>query len=221
MSQQYILPLFDNDLYHPDNFITSITNEHAYEKIKNWTYNWGINPYEFAILIYGPSSSGKTYLSKIWKNLSNAFVITNDLDILSEELIKQHDAFIMENIEFFDEKKILHSFNLINEHKKYLLMTTKNFTNNFTIQDLASRINSVMKLEICQPDDELMRKLIFKHFSDHSIRVNEQIINYLLINLPREFDKILKLLKKITDFALVHKHAVTISLIKNALSYTE
>lgn len=217
MTQQYILPLFDNDLYHPDNFIISVTNQHAYEKIKNWAYDWGINPYEFALLIYGPSSSGKTYLTKIWKNLSNAFVITKTKNILNDELIRQYNAFIIEDIEFFDEKEILHSFNLINEHKKYLLMTTKNFTNNFNIQDLTSRINSVMKLEIGQPDDELMKKLIFKHFSDRSIRVNEQVINYLLINLPREFDKIFKLLKKITDFALVHKHPITISLIKNAL----
>lgn len=216
-SQQYILPLFSNDLYALDNFINSLSNQVAYNLIKNWSVSWGSKPYEFTVLIYGPPSSGKTYLSKIWQNLSNAFFIKKDLDILSAEDIMQYNAFIMEDIEFWDERKVLHCFNLISEYRKYLLMTTGSLASNFALQDLSSRINAVVRLEINQPDDELMTKLIFKYFSDQSLKVSDCVIEYLLINLPRQFDQMIKLLGVITHFALVHKRAITVPLIKQVL----
>ncbi|MFP3018494.1 MAG: hypothetical protein ACEY3E_06420 [Candidatus Tisiphia sp.] len=216
-SQQYILPLFSNDLYALDNFINSLSNQVAYNSIKNWSVSWGSKPYEFIVLIYGPPSSGKTYLSKIWQNLSNAFFIKKDLDILSAEDIMQYNAFIMEDIEFWNERKVLHCFNLISECRKYLLMTTGSLASNFALQDLSSRINAVVRLEINQPDDELMTKLIFKYFSDQSLKVSDCVIEYLLINLPRQFDQMIKLLGVITHFALVHKRAITVPLIKRVL----
>lgn len=216
-SQQYILPLFGNDRYVLDNFINSPSNQIAYNSIKNWSRIWGSKPYEFTILLYGPPSSGKTYLSKIWQNLSNAFFIRKDSDILSAEHVMKYNAFIMEDIEFWQERNILHCFNLISECRKYLLMTTGSLANNFALQDLSSRINSVLRLEINQPDDELMSKLIFKYFSDQSVKVSDCVIEYLLINLPRQFDQIIKLLDVIMHYALVRKQAVTISLIKHAL----
>ncbi|MCC8398274.1 MAG: hypothetical protein LN569_03100 [Rickettsia endosymbiont of Labidopullus appendiculatus] len=216
-SQQYILPLLGNDRYILDNFITSSSNQVMYNSIKNWSIAWGSKPYEFTILLYGPPSSGKTYLSKIWQNLSNAFFIKKDSDILSAEHIMQYNAFIMEDIEFWHERKVLHCFNLISEYRKYLLMTTGSLANNFALQDLSSRINSVLRLEIKQPDDELMSKLIFKYFSDQSVKVSDCVIEYLLINLPRQFAQMIKLLGAITHYALVHKRAVTIPLIKHVL----
>ncbi len=216
-SQQYVLPLFGNDRYVLDNFINSPSNQIAYNSIKNWSRIWGSKPYEFTILLYGPPSSGKTYLSKIWQNLSNAFFIKKDSDILSTEHVMKYNAFIMEDIEFWQEKKALHCFNLISEYRKYLLMTTGSLANNFALQDLSSRINSVLRLETKQPDDELMSKLIFKYFSDQSVKVSDCVIGYLLINLPRQFDQMIKLLGAITHYALVHKRAVTISLIKHVL----
>lgn len=216
-SQQYIFPLFDKPLYLLDNFINSPSNHSAYCVINNWQIAWGIKPYQLSLLIYGPSSSGKTYLTKIWQNLSNAFVVSKDLQEISNELISKHAAFIIEDIEELEEETILHYFNLINECGKYLLMTTGRFINNFVLPDLTSRINSLMKIEIKQPDDELMSKLIFKHFSEHAIIVNDQIINYLLINLPRQFNQMTILLAKITQFALVAQQPVTLSLIKKAL----
>jgi chromosomal replication initiation ATPase DnaA len=217
-SKQYTLPLFDEDMYILDDFITSLSNQVALDAIKKWSISWGCNPFEFVLLIHGSPSSGKTYLTKIWQNLSGAYLIKNDSDIISEEHIQCYKAFIIEDIELWDEQKALHCFNLISEYRKYLLITTKNSVNNFALQDLSSRINSVIKLEIKRPDDELMRILIFKHFSDHAVIVSDNVIEYLLIILPRQFDQIIKSLKAITHFALVHKKAITISLIKQVLN---
>ena len=216
-SQQYILPLFDNTPYHLDDFITSTSNQAAYDAIENWPVTWGNKPYEHTLLLYGPPSSGKTYIAKIWQNLSNAFVIKKGANILSGTIIKEYNAFILEDIELWDEVEAFHYFNLINEYHKYLLITTGQVLKNFVLRDLSSRLNTVMHVEIKQPDDVLMKKLIFKHFSDNAIRVPEHILNYLLINLPRQFDQIITLLKEITNTAIVYKRAVTISLIKQVI----
>lgn len=213
-SQQYILPLFVNSTYHLDDFIHSPSNQAAYELIENWRTVWGSNPYERTLLLYGPPSSGKTYITKLWRNFSNAFLIKQDSDILSDDAIKKYNAFIVEDIELWDEVDVLHYFNLINEYKKHLLITTSKIYNNFVLPDLSSRLNSVRRVEISKPDDELMKKLIFKHFSDNAIQIPEHILKYLLINLPRQFDQTMKLLKAVTDTALVYKKAVTIDLIK-------
>ena len=65
------------------------------------------------------------------------------------------------------------------------------------LADLASRINSVNKIDILMIDDELMRILIFKQFSNLSILINDDVINYLIKILPREFSKILSIISKI------------------------
>lgn len=72
--------------------------------------------------------------------MSNAFFIKKDLDILSAEDIMQYNAFIMEDREFWDERKVLHCFNLISEYRKYLLMTTGSLASNFALQDLSSKL---------------------------------------------------------------------------------
>ena len=119
----------------------------------------------------------------IYHDLKKYQVIIQGL--FSNLTLQCYKAFIIEDIELWDEQKALHCFNLISEYRKYLLITTKNSVNNFALQDLSSRINSVIKLEIKRPDDELMRILIFKHFSDHAVIVSDNVIEYLLIILTK------------------------------------
>jgi hypothetical protein len=68
--QQYIFRFTIPNKYHPDEFIVSSSNYQAYNIIQNWQHGFGVNPYKFTLLIKGSSSSGKTYLTKIWQNLS-------------------------------------------------------------------------------------------------------------------------------------------------------
>lgn len=216
--QQLTLPISSN-IYHPDEFIVSSSNEVVYDAIKNWERNWGVKPYEFTVLMYGAPASGKTFLTKIWQNSSNAKILENISDF-DEIILSQNNAFIIENIEnYYNKQETLnHCFNLINECKKHLLFTTASLTNNFTLPDLISRINSILRVEITQLDDELMKILIFKHFSDNSMLISNKLLEFLLGNLPRQFSLVEQLLKKINNFALQHKKSVTIAMIKELLN---
>ncbi|HJD56466.1 MAG TPA: hypothetical protein LFW21_07710 [Rickettsia endosymbiont of Pyrocoelia pectoralis] len=216
--QQYIFPLNNKSKYHPDEFIVSTSNSLAYNALQNWQNNFGVSPYKFTLLIKGASSSGKTYLTKIWQNLANAYVIKDIF--FDEETLEKYNAFIIEDIENWQETILFHLFNLINEKQKYLLLTSLDKSHNFTLPDLSSRIKSVLGITINSPDDELIKILIFKHFSTSSVNISQTIIDFLLINLPREYSKIIEILEHINRFALASKRKITIPLIKQILDYT-
>ena len=64
-------------------------------------------------------------------------------------------------------------------------------------------------------DDELMRVLIFKQFSNLSILINDDVINYLVKILPREFPKILSVIRDINKNSLENKKKITVPFIKS------
>lgn len=215
--QQIAFNLTPVNSYNPQEFISSVSNREAYNKIKNWENEWGILPYRYALLIYGPKSSGKTYLAKIWQSLSGAFLIDNN-HAFHENLLNNYSSFVIENIEDRQEEDLLHHFNSINEKQKYLLMTTSTLDLDFKLKDLSSRISSTLRLEIKQPDDELMRILLFKLFSNHSIQISNKILNFLLVNLAREFSKIIEFVGKVNQLTLVSKRSITLKLVKQVLN---
>jgi chromosomal replication initiation ATPase DnaA len=216
-TQQITFPLAaDKKSNHPDEFIESTSNTVAYNIIKNWPASWGVEPYPRSLLISGPASSGKTCLANIWAKKSGALLIKKS-HLLTENIINHHDGFIIENInDGWDPKLLLHHFNIINEHKKYLLLT-KSGDVTFDLPDLVSRLKSVNNIAITQPDDELVKILIFKLFSGYSVVVGAEVINYMLKVIPREFGKITHYTSLINDLALKTKRKISIPLVKEVL----
>ena len=149
---------------------------------------------------------------------SNLLIFINKDIFFDNEILAKHNAFIIEDIENWQETALLHLFNLINEKQKYLLLTSTNKAKNFTLPDLSSRINSVLSISLLPPDDELIRILIFKHFSTSSVNISQILIDFLLVNLPREYNKILEILEHINRFALISKRKITIALIREILN---
>ncbi len=213
---QFIFPLNILQKYHLEEFIVSESNALAYNALQNWQNSFGVNPYQFTLLIKGPASSGKTYLTKIWQNVSNAYVIKDIF--FDDQILANYNAFIIDDIENWQETALLHLFNLINEKQKYLLLISHNKGKNFILPDLSSRINAVLHVLLYPPDDELINILIFKHFATSSVTISQVVIDFLLVNLPREYKKILEILEYINHFALTSKRKITVPLVKEALS---
>jgi len=211
---QLTLPLQDHNIYHADDFIVSTSNQDAYNTITSWPKKWGVMPYDKALLLYGDHSSGKTHLAMVWQKLANAEILSPNATIS----LSSKPAFIIEDIENWPQEELLHYFNLAHENRKYLLLTTSILKSDFSIKDLNSRINAILRLEIRQLDDELLKMFLFKYFSINSLIVSKRVQNFLLKHCPRRFDLLINLLEKINQKALVYKKAVTINLIKEVLS---
>jgi len=62
-----------------------------------------------------------------------------------------------------------------------------------------------------------MKILIFKQFSNFSLVISEDVINYLVKILPREVPKILSIIGEINQSSLASKRKITIPFIKQIL----
>ena len=214
---QFAFP-FDVDPYNPSEFIQSNSNREAYNAVNNWPQSiWGVAPYPNALIIRGPESSGKTFLAKQWSIKTDAFFIELKSD-LTEDILLRNKAFVIDGVDAdIDEEKILHNFNAIHEHNKYLLITTNKIPE-IRLPDLSSRMHALNIIDIDFPDDALIRILIFKLFSNYSIIINKEIINYLVKIMPRTFPEIIDSIYKINEYALRSKSKITIPLIKIVLN---
>lgn len=214
--QQIAFPIAGRDAYDPNEYIVSSSNEIAYKTLSNWPKNWGVRPYEKTLILQGPKSSGKTFLAKQWADKAGALFIKKTHE-LTEVLLEQHQAFVVDDFDAsWSEEKLLHHFNIIHESGKYLLIVTNQIPE-IKLPDLASRINSAHKVIIEQLDDDLMQMLIFKLFSNYSIVITSEVLQFLVKVLPREFPKLVRAVEGINALALEQKRKITIPFIKQVL----
>jgi chromosomal replication initiation ATPase DnaA len=214
--QQIAFPIAGRDAYDPNEYIVSSSNEIAYKILNDWPKNWGVRPYEKTLIVQGPKSSGKTFLAKQWADKAGALFIKKTHE-LTEAILEKHQAFVVDDFDAdWSEEKLLHHFNTIHENGKYLLITISQIPI-IKLPDLASRINSAHKVIIGQLDDDLMQMLIFKLFSNYSIVIGSEVLQYLVKILPREFPKLVKIVEGINALALERKRKITIPFIKQCL----
>ena len=173
---QLSLNLKKKGIYEEDDFLVSSSNKEAYKLVNSWP-EWRSRK----IIIFGDSGTGKTHLSKIWQKNTSAIILNlNQLKkIKFESFFKKKNIFIIENIsDFFDkinkkeknnlEKQLLHFYNLIEEKKGYLLLTSLIAPKlwKISLPDLKSRILSSIAVKIKKPNDQLLSSVLIKLFVD-------------------------------------------------------
>ncbi|MFN7039017.1 MAG: HdaA/DnaA family protein [Alphaproteobacteria bacterium] len=224
--QQFVFELNESENYSNEDYIVSVSNQAAIQTINNWP-NWGNRLYHNILLIYGVEGCGKTHLSHIWQRKSNAKFLSKlaFYQYSPNELLDRTDCYIIEDFEeWIDlEIKLLHLLNLIIEKKKFLLITMNTRPRAISIKllDLSSRLYSFPNIEISAPDDELLSKILLKYFADRHLRVNTQIINYMLPRIERSFANLKKFVEALDKKSLVEKRNITIPLIKEVLDYID
>lgn len=204
---------FDKPAFKEHDFIISESNKHAYAIINKWP-DWDFN----ILLLYGPPASGKTHLCRIWQKKSDASHITAE-DIYKNTL-KNDKNYILENIEkVHDESSLFHFFNHMKEGNGFLLMTAKNNPQNLGIRlaDLRSRINAVQSIGVANPDNELLSTIFVKNFSDRQLKVDMEVINYIISRMERSFEEIPRIVDMLDKQALKEKKNITIPFVRSVL----
>jgi len=176
-------------------------------------------------LISGPPYSGKTHLSKILiKNARNYKILYFDRDYQNMlNRFEDSDFFILENINNVKhdkfEQKLFHIINLAKENNKKLLMTSRKPISeiDLNLEDLKSRLNSILEAKIKEPDDQLMELLLIKIFNDKQLKINPNIIDFLVSRLERSYESINLFIEKIDKFSLEKGKKITIPLINDLL----
>jgi chromosomal replication initiation ATPase DnaA len=67
------------------------------------------------------------------------------------------------------------------------------------------------------PDDALLRGVLVKHFADRQIGVEEPVISYLMMRMPRSLDAARAIVSELDALALAEKSPVTRALAARVL----
>ena len=208
---------FSKKYYEQDYFVSN-NNFSAYKLIEGWP-TW---PGKW-LNIFGASGSGKTHLAKILeKKIQNTKLI--QAKNISDETIKELsklDCLIIDSFENNIEEKLFYS--ILNQSKQlenYILINSvlSINTTQFKLKDLQSRINSFLYFGIQLPTDDLLKVIISKTFSDKQISIDPKILNFIVNNVERSYEKMFKFLKDVDELSLSTGKSININLIKKVLN---
>jgi|TARA_B110000438_G_scaffold158719_1_gene151946 chromosomal replication initiation ATPase DnaA len=206
---------FKKDYSNQDFYVTK-SNSDAYNLINNWP-KW----IKRTVNLYGEKYSGKTHLSKIFQEKTSCISIKSEEfsnDTLTKFKTKQ--AIIIEDYSQNISENLLYSLiNAVEQENKYLLITSLISINRFKfkLNDLISRINNTLYIELQKPDDELIYALIVKNFSDRQISIDKKIIDYIIRRINRSYKDIFMFIYNVDQMSLKRGKPINLSIIKKIL----
>ncbi len=211
--------IFDISLqakYNPEDFMVSKSNSEAFDYISAWP-NW----LDMGVFLFGPKSCGKTHLSHVWVQESNAVLVkAEDLTKIDSAQAPLH--IVVEDVQNLTSKSseaLFHLYNYLQQKKGNLIVTSDRplADLNLPLKDLRSRLSRLVSIQIKAPDESLMRLFIMKLFSDLQVVVSDNEINYLATHLNRDFKDVFHFIKILNDKSIAEKRKITIPFIKLVL----
>ena len=204
--------------YYDQDYYVSTNNFSSFKLIDDWP-NW---PGKW-LNIYGEKGSGKTHLSKILENKikKSRLVSANKIDNNILQDLNILDCLIIEDFNNNIDEKLLYT--ILNHSKQldnYVLINSlKSIKNlNFNSKDLQSRINSFIFIGIELPTDDILRVIITKTLSDKQINISPKLIDFIINNVDRSYQKMFKFIKEVDHLSLSTGKSININLIKKVLN---
>lgn len=219
-SKQLTLDFAPRPALGREDFLVAPCNAEAVQWVERWPDWPGV-----ALVIAGPKGAGKTHLAQVFRHMSDAPAVdVGGLKALGPDgVLVDHKALVLEDMETFIqaglEEALFHLYNLAREHGQHLLMTAESAPSRWGIglKDLSSRLNTAQVAEISPPDDALLTALIVKQFADRQVRVDQDVLAYMLARMDRSFAGVRDLVRAIDEVALAEKRAITKPLVKRVL----
>lgn len=192
-----------------DDLVVTRSNRAAVMLIESWP-NWP-GP---AVVLAGPTGSGKTHLATIWREMADArdcdpsALTETDLDAA-----QAGEALLLDGIEpgGFDENALFHIMNAVRANGGSLLMTSAHWPGAWQVRtpDLRSRIQAATTVEIAEPDDELLFGVMTKLFADRQISVDPSVIRYIAGRIERSLASALAIVDRLDKASLARKARIT------------
>ena len=220
INKQMALPLKFKNIKSRENYLVSKCNEDAIKLIENstlWQKQKKINSIPGA-LIYGPKGSGKTHLSTIFREKVNCTYLTS-ITADNLELVIEGKNFILDNFmpgNSFPSELVLHFINQVTYKEGSILLLSRlsPMEMNWRLDDLNSRIRSLVSSELKLPDDVLLYSFLVKYSNQKKLFIDDKKLIYILERLDRSFDNVIRLIDKLDTYSLETKQNVTYKSIK-------
>jgi len=209
--------------YNKD-FFVSEKNKIAFEYIQKWP-KWNTK----ITYVYGPEKCGKSLLSNIWADKSAAIFLDEKIlrEFTSNEVNIEHiknKNWIIDNVEFFlkekFDEKILNLINIITTSKNSFILITSKTAPKFlqtNIKDLLSRLSSSFVIQVFEPDNELLCKIIEKYLNDRSITITRKSLDYLALRIERSYKTALEIARKIDNLSMENHSRINYSFLKSLI----
>ena len=217
---QKTLKFVHENNYEEENLVKSSCNNIAINFIEKWP-NWPSD--NRIVCIFGATGSGKTHLARVWKKKSNAKILNKINHLTLNYIYENNTPLVFEDINsniYWPENLLFEFINEIKLSKNYLLMTCKGDPNKikWNLKDLISRFSSFANIEIKLPDDNLIKNILVKQFSDRQFSIEKKLIEYISFRIERSYLAINNIVNLIDELTLKYKKPVSLSIIKEALS---
>jgi chromosomal replication initiation ATPase DnaA len=190
-------------------FLVGAANAAAIALIDRWP-DWPSRP----VLLAGPVGSGKSHLVEIWRAASGAGVVAaSDLAPADADILLAGGAVAIEDLHAgpLDEAALFHLLNLANERNAAVLMTSRVWPSALplTLLDLASRLRAAQPVELAEPDDDLLRRVLTKLFADRQLIVDRLVIEFILTRMERSLEAANLIVERLDKDALAEGRAIT------------
>ena len=222
MTRQYPLPLPHEEAMEADDFMVTNSNREALAWINKWP-DWQAH----CLVIFGPSGSGKSHLANVFRARSQGNFIKADqlseMELGSE--VKKNKIVLIDNADAVTENPLkevalFHLYNLLQEEKGFLLLTsvTAPAQWNIKLADLRSRLLSVPAVALGAPDDMLLSVLLIKQFRDRQIDIGLDVIDYLLPRITRTPGAIRSIVTALDRTSLAEGRGITVALARRLMA---
>ncbi len=223
INKQMALPLKFKTIKNRENYIVTKCNTKAVKLIENfkfWQNRKKTNSIPGAI-IYGPKGSGKTHLSSILKEKIDCVYLTS-LSNNCLEQVTEGKNFILDNFvpgKRFPSELVMHFMNQVTYKEGSILFLSRMspFEMNWDVDDLNSRIRSLISSEIKLPDDVLLYSFIVKYSNEKKLLISDKKLIYILERIDREFESVIKVIDRLDTYCLEINEKVTYRSIKVVL----
>ena len=204
-----------------EDFLAAPGNAEAVAWIDRWP-DWPMP----ALILFGPAGCGKTHLGQVFLSLSEGRAITPEQLARTEppRLLEGASACLLDGAAaFLDsslDEPLLHLYNTAEETGCRMMLTARRPPARWRVAlaDLRSRLNAAPAIGIEPPDDALIAAVVVKLFSDRQLRIDGEIVDYMLARMERSFEAARRLVAAIDARSLAARRDITVPLVRQVLS---
>jgi DnaA regulatory inactivator Hda len=200
-----------------DDFLVTASNRDAVSWLDAWP-RWPAP----VLVIYGPAGSGKSHLGQVFRARSTAGeIVPAQLSGpgFADLLAHAQECLIDDVDNVADQEAVLHLYNAVAARGGHILMTARRAPAHWTLTlaDLRSRILAAPAVALGRPDDQLIKAVLAKLFSDRQVRIDVDVVEYLARRMERSLTEAQRLVTAIDQAALAEHREVTVPFVRDVM----
>lgn len=208
-SRQLVLDLPHRAALGRDDFLVTPSNAAAVALIERYP-DWP----HYGVVLSGAAGSGKSHLLEVWRQAADAKLVrAAEIGEIAPEELMAGGALAIDDApgKRLDERGLFHLLNLTRQTGGHVLIASDSDPASWpvTLPDLATRLKALAVIRLETPDDALLRGVLVKLFADRQLAVDESVISYLMLRMPRSLDSARALVAGIDRVALTEQVPVT------------